>query len=124
MKTLKELTATKYGDFQGAVSIDRQDLAINSLKELNLPEGVIIGFGFEFGEIKGDCDLNKVDIYFFIALPEYGSTIQDIMDSGIEEIKVKEVSKRIPVTELGKYIKRFDCCGLYKDLDIKSIEIQ
>lgn len=124
MKTLKELTATKYGDYQGAVSIDRQDLAINSLSGLNLPEGVIIGFGFEFGEIKGDCELNEVDIYFFIALPEYGSSIQDIIDSGIKDLKVNEVSRRIPVSELGKYIKRFDCCGLNKELDVNSIEVQ
>ena len=124
MKTLKELTATRYGDFQGAVSIDRQDLAINSLSELNLPEGVIIGFGFKFGEIRGNCELNEVDIYFFVALPEYGSSIQEIIDSGVKEVKVNEVSRRIPVTALGKFIKRFDCCGLYKDLDIKSIEVQ
>ena len=53
MEDLKKIVVTKYGDYQGNVSMDMQDLFICQLKSFDLPEGVIIGVGFEFDEIKG-----------------------------------------------------------------------
>lgn len=124
MKTLKELTVTNYGDYKGFVSIDRQDMLFESINSLELPKGVIVGFGFDFGEIRGNFKLDNVDIYFYIALPEYGETVQDIINSGVRELKVKKASRSIPVAELGKYIKRFNCCGICKGLNIEGLEIE
>ena len=123
MKNLKDLVSTNYCDYQGPVAIDRQDMFSENIKDLNLPDGVLISIGVEFGELKGECILEQVKLYFWIALPEYGESIQDIISSGNKQLKVHETAVLIPVSDLGKYIKRFDCCGLYKDLDVDSIEI-
>lgn len=84
---------------------------------------MIVGFGFNFGEIKGECKLENVDIYLYVALPEYGESVQDIINSGTDKLKVNKISKRIPVCELGKYIKRFNCFGIYKDINVEKFEI-
>jgi len=123
MGTLKELISTNYEDYKGVVAIDRQDQFFESIKSLNLLNGVIVGFGFNFGEIKGECKLENVDIYLYVALPEYGESVQDIINSGTDKLKVNKISKRIPVCELGKYIKRFNCFGIYKDINVEKFEI-
>ena len=48
---LQEFASTKYGDYKGVVSMDRQEFAYQEIEALNLPEGVLIGMGFDFGEI-------------------------------------------------------------------------
>lgn len=123
MKNLKEITTTHHGDYKGVVSIDRQDAFFDSINSLNLPDGVIVGFGFNFAEIRGVLKLEDVEIYFYLALPEYGATIQEIISLGVSNIKVNKVSRRIPVEELGKYIKNFDCCGIYNELNIDAFEV-
>ena len=117
MSTLIEIVNSKYGDYKGNVSIDFQDQFFTRLKSLGFPKGVIVGTGFSFGEIKGECSLDTVSFYVLIASPEYGSTMQDVIDSIPDKgIKVQKVKQAIPVSELGKFIKRFNCCGIYKDI--------
>lgn len=117
MSTLKEIVTTNYGDYKGVVSIDYQDHFFSQLKSLDLPEGIVIGAGFDFGEIRGECSLDTVDFYVLIASPEYGDTMQEIIDSiPPQGVKVKKVKQAIPVSELGKFIKRFNCCGVCKDI--------
>ncbi|WP_291565324.1 hypothetical protein [Bacteroides sp.] len=123
MKNLKELSATHYGDFEGVVSISYQDMFLDKIKALNLPDGVIVGFGFGFIEIKGDKALDYVDIYFYIAQPEYGKTVQEIISSGVNKLKVSKVSRRIKIDNLSEYIKNFDCCGIHKDLKVVEFEV-
>ena len=121
MKT-KEFTLTNYHDFMGHMSIDVQD---NEFLKLfgEEPEGVVIAMGFSFGEIKGKLELKDVDLFFLVALPEYGNSISDIQNLNIDSVKVRKVTKKIPVSELGQYIKRFSCCGISKELNIREFEI-
>ncbi|WP_373782735.1 hypothetical protein [Bacteroides heparinolyticus] len=117
MRRLPVSVATKYGDYKGEMSIDMQDIAIEKIKDVKLPEGVLVGMGFEFGEMRGDCLLKDVTLVFLIADPEYGNTMQDVSECLPESnAKVQEVRHRIPVAQLGLFIKRFSCCGLYKEL--------
>lgn len=117
MKTLKEVVVTKYGDYQGNVSMDMQDQFVGQLKSFDLPKGVVIGAGFEFGEMRGECSLDSVICYVLVADPEYGTTMQEVMDNAPREgVKVAKIKKSIPVSELGLFFKRFNCCGIYKEL--------
>lgn len=123
---LKELTRTQYGDFQGIVSIDRQEFAYQKLDTFDLPEGILIGMGFDFGEIKiGSKGIVEVRCTFLIAAPKYGDTMQEVINnipsSGADVIKV---NRYMPFQELGKLFKRFNCCGIYKDLDIRDFNIK
>ena len=64
MSTLIEIVNSKYGDYKGNVSIDFQDQFFTRLKSLGFPKGVIVGTGFEFGEIKGECSLDRKFLCF------------------------------------------------------------
>lgn len=124
MITLKELVATQYSDYKGSVSLDMQDISAGGFELLDLPKGVIIGAGFEFGELRGDCKLEKVTIYVLVADPSYGSSMQDFIDNAPKEgVKVSKVKKTIPVDKLGLFFKRFNCCGLSKDVKLDRIEL-
>ncbi len=126
MSTLKEFTATKYSDFEGTAFIDMQEHFFERLKQqLELSEGVVVGAGFEFGEIKGECSLDKVTFYVLVADPEYGSTMDEVANHiPTTGAKVKRFKKSIPVNELGLFIKRFNCCGMYsKGVDVQDFDI-
>lgn len=117
MKNLKELVVTKYGDYQGNVSMDVQDRFAGQFESIDLPEGVIVGAGFEFGEMRGECSLDTVTVYVLVADPKYGTTMQEIIDNTPDEgVKVTKAKTNIPVSELGLFFKRFNCCGIYKGL--------
>lgn len=116
MKNLKKIVVTKYGDYQGNVSMDMQDKFACQLQSFDLPKGVVIGAGFEFGEIIGEKSLQSVTCYVLVADPEYGANIQEVIDNAPSEgLKITKVKKTIPVNELGLFFKRFNCCGIYKD---------
>lgn len=69
------------------------------------------------GVIRGECSLDIVNFFVLIASPEYGNTIQEVLNSIPNEgIKIKKVKHEIPVNELGKFIKRFNCCGIHKEI--------
>ncbi len=117
MEDLKKIVVTKYGDYQGNVSMDMQDLFICQLKSFDLPEGVIIGAGFEFDEIKEKEFIQSVMCYVLVADPKYGANMQEVIDNTPSEgLKVTKVKKTIPINELGLFFKRFNCCGIYKGL--------
>lgn len=126
MSTLKDFTATKYSDFQGTASIDMQDHFFEQLKKhLEQSEEVVVGAGFEFGELRGECSLKTVTFYVLAADLEYGRTMDEVADRIPKTgAKVKRFRKSIPVNELGLFIKRFNCCGIYsKGLDIQDFDI-
>ena len=117
MEDLKKIVVTKYGDYQGNVSMDMQDQFICQLKSFDLPEGVVIGAGFEFDEIIGKESFQSVVCYVLVADPEYGTNMQEVIDNApSENLKVTKVKKTSPVNELGLFFKRFNCCGIYKGL--------
>lgn len=124
---LNELVSTRYGDYQGLVSIDRQDMYMNLVDTFDLPKGVIVGMGFDFGEMRGNSTLEDVTVIFLIADPEYGNTMDEIMSNMPDfDAKLIEERKLMPISMLARLFKRFSCMGINKSIvdNLKSFELR
>lgn len=124
---LNELVSTRYGDYQGLVSMDRQDMYMNLVKTFDLPEGVIVGMGIDFGEIREYSMFEDVTVIFLIADLEYGNTMDEIMANMPDfDAKLTEVRKSMPISMLGRLFKRFSCMGINKSIvdNLKSFELR
>jgi hypothetical protein len=68
--------------FLGGASMDTQKIAYQEIEALHLPEGVLIGMEFGFGEIKKEPkEVDEVRCTFFITDTKYGTTMQEVMDN-------------------------------------------
>ena len=118
IELLSDLVGTKYKDFEGLVSIQKNDL--NGIRDLCRNHGVdlehhfLLGFGFEFGEMIGDRTLTTITCKALLLAEEYGTTYDEVARNTADVLKVKASVQRftLPVSELGKYVKCFDCMGV------------
>ena len=115
---VSELVGTKYKDFEGLVSIQKNDL--NGIRDLCRNQGVdlehhfLLGFGFEFGEMKGDRTLTTITCKALLLAEEYGTTYDEVAQNIANASKVKASIQRfpLPISDLGEYVKCFDCMGV------------
>lgn len=130
IKLVGELVGTKYKDFEGLVSIQKNDL--NGISQLCRSHGVdlahhfLLGFGFEFGEMKGDRTLTTITCKALILGEEYGTTYEEVAKNtkGISKVKASIQKFTLPISELGEYVKCFDCMGVSEiSKEIAGLEI-
>lgn len=115
---LENLVDVKYNDMEGLISFDDNDSDnIHSLCEsqgIDTKQYFILGFGFEFGEMRGNDRLKVVTCKVLLLDKEYGVSYDEILKHAVSTSSLKAIRKRfdIPVSELGRYIKRFDCMAM------------
>ena len=117
IELVSELVGTKYKDFEGLVSIQKNDL--DGIRNLCRNHGVdlerhfLLGFGFEFGEMKGDRTLTSITCKALLLAEEYGTTYDEVAENvaGISKVKASIQRFTLPISELGEYIKCFECMG-------------
>lgn len=130
LEILKDLVDVKYNDMNGLFAFDENDSDnIHSLCQsqgIDTDKHFVLGFGFEFGEIRGDERLEVVTCKILLLDEEYGISYDEVLKNAASMPSLKAVIKRfdIPVTELGRYIKRFDAMALTEiGNHIRNIEI-
>lgn len=110
---LRDIVSTHYGDFEGLVSMDARESFQEQLIQLHElpPNRYIVGFGFNFGET---LEVNTVYCHAYVLAEKYGNSFSAIQNSikDLDTVEVDDMHFSIPVQDLGKYIKRFDCMAV------------
>lgn len=114
LEILKEIVDVKYNDMQGLVAFDNNDMDnIHSLCKSNgidIDNHFLLGFGFSFGEMRGDDRLKTILCEVLLLDKKYGTMYENVVNNLKNDSAAKVFKKRfyMPVEELGRYIKRFD----------------
>lgn len=109
---LRDIVSTHYGDFEGFVSMDARESFQKLMQLHEVPENrYIVGFGFSFGET---LKVEKVYCHAYVLAEKYGADYGTIQKSikDLDTVEVDDIHFTIPVQDLGKYIKRFDCMAV------------
>lgn len=117
LNILKGLVNCKYNDLEGLISIDKSDSFSTLCEEygINRDEFFMLGFGLSEFSLNGIGKSGKVSCYvLLLETQKYGHSFEDIKKNiqDVESVDVIKKSFKIPYSELGRYIKRFNFMAL------------